>query len=106
MIETDSPALFDVVQDTGPAGPILAAANATIAALQDHGALDATHSLKIELIRSGSRALDREMQARKVTVAAMTLFAKVVDVADGLPTIAQAVDDTFTALVKALEDSD
>lgn len=87
-------------------GLILAAANATIEALQDHGALDATHTLKVELIRAGAHALDVEFARNKLTVAATTLYTKVIEVADGLPTIQQVVTDQFQQITKALADAE
>ena len=85
-------------------GAILAAANETLEALRGAGALDATHALKVQLIRSGAKALDREFAQRKVTVAAMALFAKVLDTAESLPTVAQAINDTFNRMVETLRE--
>lgn len=97
---------FDIPEIDPPEnGPIETAALATVEALRSHGALDATHTLKVELIKQGARALDREFHHAKVTVAAMTLYSKVIDIADGLPTIAEAVTKEFAAIVKALEDA-
>lgn len=78
------------------------AADETIDALRGAGALDATHALKVQLIRTGSKALDREFSSGKVTVAATTLFSKVLDAADALPTVAQAINDSFTRIAEAL----
>ena len=85
-------------------GAIEHAAHVTIEALRGTGTLDATHSLKVELILAGARALDDELQRDKVTVAATTLFSRVVDIADGLPTVQQAIDDQFGRVVAALAD--
>lgn len=98
--------LFDPTPAPEGGGTIEAAARATIAALRSTGSLDATHTLKVELIMTGARALDREFAWHKVSVAAMQLFSKVVDIADGLPTIQQAINDQFEAIVKALADAD
>lgn len=87
-------------------GDIEAAAAATISALREHGALDATHTLKVELILQGARKLDREFNYGKVTVAAMSLFSKVVDIADGLPTVQQIVSAEFERIVGALADAE
>jgi hypothetical protein len=78
------------------------AADETLDALKAAGGLDATHALKVQLIRTGSKALDREFATGKVTVAATTLFSKVLDAADALPTVQQAVNDQFTRIAKAL----
>jgi len=82
------------------------AAARTIQALQATGTLDASHSLKVELIMQGARALDVEFARNKVTVAAMQLFSKVVDIADGLPTVQQAINDQFEQMVEALQYAD
>ncbi len=87
-------------------GPIELAAEKTIAALRETGTLDATHSLKVELILAGARALDSELQREKVTVAATTLFSRVVDIADGLPTVQQAIDDQFSRLTASMADAE
>lgn len=86
--------------------PIHDAARATIEALKSTGVLDASHSLKVELILQGSRALDREFKRDKLSVATTTLLAKLVDVAEGLPTVQQAVNDTFITLVEALQNAE
>ncbi len=78
------------------------AADETIGALKDSGGIDATHALKVQLIRTGAKALDREFASGKVTVAATTLFSKVLDAADALPTVQQAVNDSFTKIAAAL----
>lgn len=82
------------------------AAARTIEALQATGTLDASHSLKVELIMQGARALDLEFARAKVTVAAMQLFSKVVDIADGLPTVQQAINDQFAQMIEAMADAD
>lgn len=74
--------------------------------MQETGTLDASHSLKVELIMQGARALDVEFSRMKVTVAAMQLFSKVVDIADGLPTVQQAINDQFERMTEALADAD
>ena len=96
-----TPALFGVPAMNNDHA-IETAAEETIEALRGAGALDATHSLKIQLIRSGAKALDRELAGQKITVAATTLFSKVLDIADSLPTVAQAINDTFERMVKAM----
>lgn len=98
--------LFPLPAEDAVDGAIQAAAARTIRALQETGTLDASHSLKVELIMQGSRALDREMSRQKVTVAATTLFSRVVDIADGLPTVQQAVNDTFEQLTRDMQDAD
>ncbi|WP_372593583.1 hypothetical protein [Actinotalea sp.] len=95
------PALFRLPEPENDHA-IEAAAETTIAALRGAGGLDATHALKVQLIRTGSRALDREFAGGKVTVAATTLFSKVLDAADALPTVQQAVNDTFERIASAL----
>lgn len=100
------PVLFADPRDTSGPGSIEAAAESSIEAMREYGAIDATHSLKIALIMAGARALDREFNRDKVTVAATTLFSRVVDIADGLPTVQQAVSDQFAALTKSLQDAD
>lgn len=87
-------------------GAIERAACATIAALREHGALDATHTLKVELILQGARALDTEFKFGKVTVAGMQLYARVLDTADGLPTIAEAVSREFERIAEALANAE
>lgn len=87
-------------------GLILAAANTTIQALTEHGALDATHTLKVELIRQGAHALDVEFARNKLTVAATTLYTKVIEIADGLPTIQQVVTDKFQQLTESLKNAE
>jgi hypothetical protein len=54
----------------------------------------------------GAKALDYEFRKDKLSIAAMQLYTKVLDTADGLPTVQAAVDDSFNRLVKALEDTD
>ena len=98
-----TPALFGVPEMVNDHA-IENAAEETIDALRGAGALDATHSLKIQLIRSGAKALDRELAGQRVTVAATTLFSKVLDIADSLPSVAQAINDTFERLVQAMAD--
>lgn len=106
-------ALFALPEHQTPdgAGPIEAAADTTIEALREHGALDATHTLKVELIRQGSRQLDLELarasaaHAKGVTVAAIQLFSRVLDIADSLPTVQQAVNAAFDQIAKQLEDA-
>lgn len=101
-MSTDQGALFGPPRRTTP-GDIEKAAAATIDALREAGGLDGTHALKCELIMQGARALDDEFSRQKVTVAAMQLFSKVVDIADGLPTVREAVNQAFGELVEALE---
>ncbi|MDR3067990.1 MAG: hypothetical protein LBU50_00585 [Cellulomonas sp.] len=93
-------ALFEIENDHA----IEKAADATIEALRESGCIDATHALKVQLIRTGAKALDREFAGQKVGVAATTLFSKVLDAADELPTVQQAVNDTFERLAAALGD--
>lgn len=95
--------LFPSVAAGTGGGPVEAAAAATISALRSTGTLDASHSLKVELIMQGARALDSEFRRGKVTVAATTLFSKVVDIADGLPTVQEAINNEFDRIAKALE---
>jgi len=95
--------LFPSVYNPAGDGAIEAAAATTIKALRETGTLDPSHSLKVELIMQGARALDRELAKAKITVAATTLFSRVVDIADGLPTVQEAMDDAFTRLVEAVE---
>lgn len=102
----ETPALFADPRDRSVPGSIELAAKESIDAMREFGAIDATHALKIALIMAGARALDREFHRDKVTVAATTLFSRVVDIADGLPTVQQAVSDQFDAIVKALADAD
>ena len=99
-------ALFENPRRTPGEGPIELAAERTIEALRESGTLDATHSLKVELILAGARALDSELSREKVTVAATTLFSRVVDIADGLPTVQQAIDDKFAEMTRALADAE
>lgn len=87
-------------------GAIERAACVTIAALREHGALDATHTLKVELILQGARALDAEFRHSKVTVAGMQLYTRVLETADGLPTIAEAVTKEFERITEALADAE
>lgn len=87
-------------------GPIYLAAVETIEALRAHGAIDATHALKIALIKQGASALDMEFAKEKITVAATTLFSKVIDVADGLPSVQEAVTKSFDALVEAMHEAE
>lgn len=87
-------------------GPIYLAAVETIEALRTHGAIDATHALKVALIKQGAAALDREFDKEKITVAATTLFSKVIDVADGLPSVQEAVTKSFDALVEAMHEAE
>lgn len=98
--------LFPSVSAAPRGGPVEQAAGQTIQALKATGTLDASHSLKVELIMQGARALDYEFARAKVSVAAMQLFSKVVDIADGLPTVQQAIDDKFTAMTEALQNAD
>ncbi len=106
--EPQQPALFPDPAETAQAGAgaIEQAAALTIDALREHGGLDATHALKVELILAGARALDVEFQREKVTTAAGNLFSRVVDIADGLPTVQQAVADSFERMTQALADAD
>lgn len=99
-------ALFENPHRKVGEGPIEYAAKATISALMETGTLDKSHSLKVELILAGARALDGEMLREKVTVAATTLFSRVVDIADGLPTVQQAINDQFERLTKALANAE
>lgn len=98
--------LFPSVNEPAGDGAIELAAATTITALRSTGTLDASHSLKVELIMQGARALDREMVKDKITVAATTLFSRVVDIADGLPTVQEAMDSAFQQLVDAMEHAD
>lgn len=98
--------LFPSVAAPPGDGPITIAAATTIEALRETGTLDASHSLKVELIMQGARKLDAEFRQGKVTIAAMSLYSKVVDIADGLPTVQQAVDAQFQAMTEALRDAD
>lgn len=100
---SDDGALFPARPRRTTPGPIEQAASETINALRSAGGLDATHALKVELIKQGARSLDDEFERDKITVAAMQLFSKVVDIADGLPTVQEAVNSAFDQLVQALE---
>lgn len=97
--------LFELDTETS-GGAITRAAQGTIRALEMLGTLDPTHALKVELIMTGARALDIEFSRNKVTIAAMQLFSKVVDIADGLPTVQQAVSEAWDQVVEALADAD
>lgn len=102
-------ALFEVEPPTraeASPGAIERAAATSLQALRAAGTLDETHALKVELIVQGARALDVEFGRGKVTVAAMSLFSKVLDTADSLPTVQQAVNDKFEAMTRALADAD
>jgi hypothetical protein len=106
----DAAVLFEDPRETarkaaGP-GEIETAARQSIDAMREYGAIDATHSLKIALIMAGSRALDVELSRDKITVAATTLFSRVVDIADGLPTVQEAVNAQFQRLADALADAE
>lgn len=105
-MQTEQGALFENPRRKAGEGPIELAAERTIEALRTSGTLDATHSLKVELILAGARALDSELSRDKVTVAATTLFSRVVDIADGLPTVQQAIDDQFQKMTEALADAE
>lgn len=101
-IETEStPSLFEL---PGPEndGAIERAADETIEALEMAGALDQTHALKVQLIRSIARALDREMGREKITVAATSLVSKMIDTANELPSVAQAVHEAFDRMADKL----
>lgn len=98
----DNPALFEMPDDKMLGGSIAEAAYKTIQALHAHGALDGTHALKVELIMQGAKALDYEFRKDKLSIAAMQLYTKVLDTADGLPTVQAAVDDSFNRLVDSL----
>lgn len=102
MSQDQDSALFDLPKPTNDHA-IETAADKTIEALRLAGGIDDTHALKVQLIRTGSKALDREFAGGKVTVAATTLFSKVLDAADALPTVQQAVNDSFTRIAEALE---
>ena len=91
--------------ESGGAG-IEKAARSTIEALQQSGTLDASHSLKVELIMRGAKALDLEFSRTRLTVAAGQLFSKVLDAADDLPTVQEAMDDAFNKLVNRMADAD
>lgn len=102
MNETNSSeALFSIPEPVNDHA-ISLAADETITALRGAGGLDATHALKVQLIRTGAKALDREFAGGKITVAATTLFSKVLDAADALPTVQQAVNDTFERIAAAM----
>lgn len=98
------PALFadPHAEARGYNGAIEAAAARTIKALAEHGGLDATHALKVELILQGSRALDRELRREKVTVAAIGLFTRVTEIAEKLPTVQAVVADQWEQITAAL----
>jgi hypothetical protein len=96
-----TPGLFELPEPEND-GAIEKAADETITALKFAGGLDATHSLKVQLIRTGAKALDREFSTGKVTVAATTLFSKVLDAADALPAVQQAVNDSFERIASQL----
>lgn len=96
--------LFETPSESSGGSAIEAAARATIKALAESGTLDASHSLKVELIMRGAKALDREFQRNQLSVAAGQLFSKVLDAADELPTVQEAMDDAFQRLVKNLAD--
>lgn len=102
MSETESPGTLFSIPEPENDHAIETAANTTIAALKGAGGLDETHALKVQLIRTGARALDREFSGGKVTVAATTLFSKVLDAADALPTVQQAVNDQFERIAEKL----
>jgi len=104
--DAEQPGLFadpHAAPDGAP-GPIEAAAARTIKALADARALDETHALKVELIRQGARTLDRELRVRqKVSVAAIALFSRVTEIADGLPTVQQVMNSEFDRITAALQ---
>lgn len=103
MSDQDSSAVLFDYTDRQNDHAIESAAEETINALRSAGGIDSTHALKVQLIRTGAKALDREFAGGKVTVAATTLFSKVLDAADALPTVQQAVNDSFTRIAEALE---
>lgn len=111
MTEPETGVLFALPETPAPedGGPIETAAVTTIEALRQHGALDATHTLKVELIRQGSRQLDRELTrasaagSKGVTVAAIQLFSRVLDIADSLPTVQEAVNAAFDVIADELK---
>lgn len=105
-MQTEQGELFPSLPDAAGGSAVEAAAAATIEALRETGALDKSHSLKVELIIQGARALDRELQRHKVTIAAIQLFSRVVDIADGLPTVQEAVDAKFHEIAEKMADAD
>lgn len=98
--------LFDNPYRKDGKGPIEHAAHQSINALKKYNALDATHSLKVELILQGARQLDIEFERMKLTTAAGMLFSRIVDIADGLPTVQQAVSNEFDRIAAALADAE
>lgn len=98
--------LFENATDESGGAGIEQAARATIGALMQSGTLDESHSLKVELIMRGAKALDAEFSRSRLSVAAGQLFSKVLDAADDLPTVQEAMDDAFSRLVGALDDVD
>lgn len=98
--------LFDLPSTPAGGDGIEKAARATIDALRGSGTLDASHSLKVELIMRGARALDAEFSRSRLSVAAGAMFAKVLDAADDLPTVQEAMNSTFDRLVEQLNDAD
>lgn len=98
--------LFENATDESGGAGIEQAARATITALLKSGTLDESHSLKVELIMRGAKALDAEFSRSRLSVAAGQLFSKVLDAADDLPTVQEAMDDAFSRLVGALDDVD
>lgn len=106
--EPQQPALFPDPAETAQAGAgaIEQAAALTIDALREHGGLDATHALKVQLIVQGARALDRELRRPKVSVAAIALFSRVTDIADGLPTVQKAVNEQWERITETFAHDD
>ncbi len=87
-------------------GPLEFAARASINGLRKYNALDVTHSLKVEMIIQGARMVDLEFARGHASTAAGNLFSKLIDIADGLPTVQQAVTSEFDRIAAALADAE
>lgn len=98
--------LFPLVSALAGEGNMQDAASRSIRALQEAGALDATHSLMVALIMEGARKLDQVFATDKLTIAANQMHARLLDATENFPTVQEAIDDRFTEITEALKNAD
>lgn len=89
--------------DQAQAGGLEAAAIATLAALDEQGLLEPRHALLCQMVVRLAGALDRDMAAGKITVAASNAQRLLLDAFESLPTTSVADDEAWGQFVEQLQ---
>lgn len=87
-------------------GALLAAATATIEALQGEGVLTARHAITCQVVLQLAEAVDRGLAAARVSVATATLSKQLIESIESLPEpLATPAGDAWDELQRQIEEA-